>query len=146
MKEFKVNKYITLKLEENKTNIYVNGALFKQCKFLLLNIPVKNIEDFNEIQNMDEAVDRLDKSLEHFKPIIYNIPPEVGFWAHCSNLQVWVDHNYDPRFLHSNLALPLLKELVKFDDLMAENVFKEEIARRMLSGNLNSLIYYVSQN
>ena len=36
--EFKINKYITLKLENCKTNIYVEGELFNQCKFLLLNI------------------------------------------------------------------------------------------------------------
>ena len=32
MKEFKVNDYITLKLEDDKTSIYVNGMLFQQCK------------------------------------------------------------------------------------------------------------------
>ncbi len=42
MKEFKVNEYITLKLEGIKTNIYVKGQLFNQCKFLLLNIPIEN--------------------------------------------------------------------------------------------------------
>ncbi|KKM08312.1 hypothetical protein LCGC14_1725100, partial [marine sediment metagenome] len=41
MKDFVINKYITLKLEDGKTNIYVNGQIFDQCKFLFLNIPVE---------------------------------------------------------------------------------------------------------
>lgn len=36
MREFKVNEYITLKLEGGKTNIYVKGQLFNQCKFYCL--------------------------------------------------------------------------------------------------------------
>ena len=35
-KEFKINEYITLRLEHGDTNIYVNGGLFNQCKFLML--------------------------------------------------------------------------------------------------------------
>ncbi len=47
MKEFNVNEYITLKLEDGRTNIYIKGELFRQCKFLLLNIPVEEIKDFS---------------------------------------------------------------------------------------------------
>ena len=44
---FKVNEHLTLKLEGNETNIYVNYKKFIQCKYLLLNIPVEKIEDFD---------------------------------------------------------------------------------------------------
>ncbi|MHA1931117.1 MAG: hypothetical protein ACW96X_01180 [Promethearchaeota archaeon] len=64
MQEFQINEYITLKLEEGKTNIYINGKLFEQCKFLLLNIPVKEISDLNEIGSVDEAAENLSKDLE----------------------------------------------------------------------------------
>jgi len=40
MNEFIVNKFIKLKLEDNKTIIYVNNERFNQCKFLLLDIPI----------------------------------------------------------------------------------------------------------
>lgn len=33
-KIFKINKYIVLKLEGEKVNIYVNGKIFRQCKSL----------------------------------------------------------------------------------------------------------------
>ncbi len=64
MRSFKVNEYISLKLEEKKTNIYVKGRLFRQCKFLLLTIPVDKISSFDEIESIDEAAERLDRSLE----------------------------------------------------------------------------------
>ncbi len=38
--KFKVNKYITLRLENSKTVIYVRGKKFQQCKYLFLDIPV----------------------------------------------------------------------------------------------------------
>ena len=62
--EFKVNKYITLKLEDQITNIYVKGDLFKQCKFLLINILIDKISLFDEIESIDEAAEKLDRSLE----------------------------------------------------------------------------------
>ena len=55
MRQFKVNKYIILKLINDKTIIYLEGEKFKQCKKLFLNIPVKKIKSFKEIESIDEA-------------------------------------------------------------------------------------------
>ena len=126
MKEFIVNEYITLKLEDGKVNIYVNGELFRQCKFLLINIPIEEISSFDDIESIDEAAERLSRNLEHHK---IEIPPETEFWGHCSNLQVWVEHNYDTKLLAQNLAFPLLKKLSSLDPI-ARRIFKEEIAKR----------------
>ncbi len=136
MKEFKVIEYITLKMEGNKTNIYVNGELFNQCKFLLLNIPVNKISSFDEIESIDEAVERLDRSMEGRGRKNFMIPPETEFWGHCSNLQVWAEMNYDTRILHRNLAFPLLKKLAQVGDPIAKKALKDEIAKRFLSGNV----------
>ncbi|KKL47399.1 hypothetical protein LCGC14_2335940, partial [marine sediment metagenome] len=70
-------------------------------------------------------------------PNLCDIPPETEFWAHCSNIQAWVEHGYDTCILHSNLAFPLLKELTKAGDPQAKKVFKEEIAKRFLKGNFS---------
>lgn len=35
MKEFKISEFLTLKIEGDKTNIYVDDDLFEQCKFLI---------------------------------------------------------------------------------------------------------------
>ncbi len=140
MKEFQVNNYITLKLEDGKTNIYVDGELFEQCRFLLLNIPINEISSFDEINSVDEAAENLSKKMEkRYFPWGENkipeiISPEIEFWAHSSNLQVWSEYDYDTRLIHSNLAFPLLKKLTEVGDLSAKKVFKEEIAKRLESG------------
>lgn len=84
MLEFKVNKFITLKHENNKTNIYVNGKSFIQCKFLLLEIPIKGDESLDEIKSIDEAAESLDKRMERSGEEEIIIPPEVEFWLFSS--------------------------------------------------------------
>ena len=136
MSEFIINDYIALKLEDGKTNIYVLGELFIQCKYLLMNIPIQDIERYDEINSIDEAAEKLDKSLERGNPEVFtiNILPEVEFWGHCSNLQVWAEQDYDTRFIHSNLAFPLLKKLTEVGDLKARKIFKNEIGKRFEIG------------
>ncbi len=145
MREFKVNKFITLKLEEEiideeedfreiKTNIYINGKKFRQCSFLLINIPVNEQIPLDEIESIDEAEERLGTSLEDNDELFrYGIPPETAFWGHCSNIQAWAENHYNTRLLHRNLAFPMLKELTELGDTMAKKVFKEEIAERFAS-------------
>ncbi len=153
MKDFKVNEFITVRLEEAKTVIYVAGERFQQCKFLLLNIPVNEISSFNDIQSVDEGAEKLNHSLEprdesysDFLKWSYDIPPGTEFWGHCSNLQVWSEQNYDTRLLKSDLAFPLLKKLVDAGDQKARNVFKEEIAKRLSSGYYNVIEYLFEQD
>jgi len=135
MKEFRINDYISLRLENAKTNLYVKDELFDQCKFLLIDIPIERVSSFEEVDSIDKAEERLDKSLE---PLMGNtreihrsnqIPPDVEFWGHCSNLHVWHENNYDTRLLHRNMAFPLLKKLTDVGDPLAKKVFKEEIRR-----------------
>ncbi len=58
MEEFKINQYLTLKLEaerdtnnlsRQKTIIYVAGERFQQCSQLVLNILTTEINAFDEI-------------------------------------------------------------------------------------------------
>lgn len=135
--EFRINEYITLKLEDKKTNIYVNGNLFRQCKYLLLEIPVNKVSLINKIDSIDEAAAILDRSLEGSKEKKIEVLPEVEFWGHCSNLQVWAENNYNTSVIHSNLGFPLLKKLVDVGDYKAQNVFKDEIIERYVTGNTN---------
>lgn len=136
MLEFTINEFITLKLEDDKTNIYILGEEFIQCKYLLMNIPIQDVEQYDEINSIDEAAEKLNKSLEQGKPESFkiDIPPQVEFWGHCSNLQVWVEQDYDTRFIHSNLAFPLLKKLTEVGDQKARRIFKDEIGKRYEDG------------
>lgn len=143
MHEFNINKYITLRLEDGITKIYVGGDLFKQCTYILIDIPVDEISSLKEIKSIDEAVDHLDDFLEGESKL--QIPPETEFWGHCSNLQVWVENDYDTRLLHRNLAFPLLKKLTELGDPKAKHVFKEEIAKRFSSGNLSVITYLINE-
>lgn len=138
MLEFRINDLITLKLEYGQTNIYLDNKLFRQCKFLLLEIPVDKVSSFDELDSIDEVVERLDKSMEQ---TLIEIPAYVVFWAHCSNLQVWCENNYNTALLHSNLSFPLLKKLSKLGDPIARKFFKEEVAKRLSFGYLPVVRY-----
>ncbi|MBD3312223.1 hypothetical protein GF352_02085 [archaeon] len=129
---FRVNDWLELKLEGSETNIYVNGELFNQCKYLLLEIPIKAIGDYDDIGSIDEAAEWLNDDLEEGSAG-YWIKPEEEFWGHCSNLQAWVENNYDTRLLKSNLAFPLLKKLGDYDS-KAKFKFSEELIKRLNSG------------
>ena len=145
MKEFKLSKYLKIKLEDDSTNIYVNGEYFEQCKYLLLNISKESLHNFDKIESIDEAAEILNHSMEGEGVDKMEISPEAEFWGHCSNLQVWIENDYDTRLLHSNLAFPLLKKLVNAGDLTAKKVFKEEIALRLLSGYSSVVIYLIEE-
>ena len=142
-KEYVINHFLTLRLENNRTNIYVNGKLFIQCKFLLLNIPIDKVKELEDIESIDEAAERLNHELEFQPKNKIKISPETEFWAHCSNLQAWAEYEYNPRLLHSNLAFPLLKTLTKVGDLIAKEVFKQEIKLRFESFNPSTQKYLI---
>jgi len=145
--EFKINDYINLKLEFSRIHIYIGGKFFIGCKYLLLNIPVKKINDLDEIRSIDEASLKLDNSMEGNTDteIRSIISLEEEFWGHASNLQAWAENYYDTRLLHSNLSFPLLKSLTEAGDLMAKKVFKEEIAKRFLAGFYPTTKYLIKE-
>lgn len=136
IKKFKINENLSLTLEEDKTMIHIGGAPFQQCKYLLLNIPVEDMTSMNELKSIDEASEQLDHGLEPSDEYsrVDIVPPEVEFWGHCSNLQVWYENNYNTKLLHSSLAFPLLRKLTEAGDPLARKVFKEEIAKRYNTG------------
>ncbi len=135
MEEYIINRFITLRLEDNKTIIYVNKERFNQCKFLLLDIPIDKTTLLEDIESIDDVAERLDRSLEHEEDKQITIPPDVEFWGHCSNLQVWYENDYNTKLIHRSLAFPLLKRLTEVGDIIAERVFKEEVAKRFEEGN-----------
>ena len=137
MKEFKINEFLTVKLEGGITSLYLEGKRFQQSKFLILQAPLKDSEINNEIEHIDWKIQDQDEVF---------IEPESEFWAHCSNLQAWYEHKYDPLLLHSNLAFPLLKELTNSGDPLAEDVFKKEIVNRVKSGNPSIILYLLKEN
>ena len=70
METFRINKYLTLKLENEKINIYIKGELFQQCKSLLLDIPKDKIEDLFSINSIDEANEKFGHSAGGYTRIV----------------------------------------------------------------------------
>ncbi|TFF90698.1 MAG: hypothetical protein EU548_01725, partial [Promethearchaeota archaeon] len=143
-KIYKINEFLTLKLEDRKTKIYVKNNEFRTCKFLLLVDPNGVIG--GNINSIDEAAEKYDDILEgdEFLPEEFAISPEQEFWAHCSNLQAWAENKYNINLIHSNLAFPLLVKLIKVGDLKARICFEEQIFRAFLELNfsiIKSILY-----
>lgn len=132
MIKFRINEFIELRLEDGRSNIYVNDQYFRQSKYILLKKTFFEIEQEGilSVESIDELAERFDHSLKQRLPEVIDIPAETQFWAHCSNIQTWAEHDYDSKMLHSNLSFPLLKKLVEAGDLIARKVFKEEVAMR----------------
>ncbi|MFW9972620.1 MAG: hypothetical protein ACFFDF_20710, partial [Candidatus Odinarchaeota archaeon] len=141
MLKYKINKFLDLRLEDGKTNIYVNNKLFRHCKYILLNISGDNYEIFRDINSIDDAVEILDRTFEFIGESSSDFHPDILFWAHCSNLQAWYENNYNSCIIHSNLAFPLLKELTKAGDPIAKKMFKEQIAKRFESKSIRVIQY-----
>ena len=144
-KEYHVNEFLNLRLEQGRTHIYVKNRLFMQCMYLLLNIPTDKIRKYDEIDSIDEAAETLNRSMEGGGRGVYQITPEEEFRGHCSNIQAWYENDYDTRILHRNLAFPLLKRLTDAGDPLARQRFKEEIALRYASGH-NTVMMYLIHN
>ncbi|HEC37802.1 hypothetical protein LCGC14_0835180 [marine sediment metagenome] len=131
MREFKVNNLIKLRLIDGKTILFVNNREFKQCKILLLNLPIM-VNLVQKVLSIDEVAESLDNSMESEANFLL---PEEEFIAHCSNVQAWFENQYNTALLHRTLAFPLLRALSEEGDLLAKERFKEEIAIRYKYGN-----------
>ncbi|MFX1453712.1 MAG: hypothetical protein ACFFCM_22975 [Promethearchaeota archaeon] len=81
-KVFKINDFLSLKFRRNKTYIYVRNKKFIHCKYLLLNIPLHKVENYDELNSIDDDIEKLDKSLEKEFEKIISIPPELEYWGH----------------------------------------------------------------
>ncbi len=148
MMEFSINPLLKLRLENDKTVIYINNRMFLQCKYLLMNPPSEfNEENHKKVKstNIDAQIKDLDHALEKEEDISIKIAPETEFWAHASNLQAWYENDYNTQVLHSNLAFPLLKKLSKAGDIKAKEVFKQEIIKRFRAGNISVMTYLVKE-
>lgn len=143
-------------MEGGRTYIYVNGRKFIQCIRLVLNIPNNDVHLYDEVDSIDEAATLYNKHVFQNRIVRgqmalplsnqrHDITPEQEFWGHCSNIQAWIEHEYDTRILMSNISFPLLRELAKAGDPKASKIFKEEIALRLESGYPSVVQYLLNQ-
>lgn len=141
---FKVGKYITLKLENGKTCIYIKGELFRQCKKLIINIPTSDVDKISGFETIEEIADMTKNELN--ESISIDISPTLEFWGHCSNLQTWFENDYDTTLLHSSLAFPLLWELYRIGDPIAIKVYRKEISERLKTGSDSTILFLLKSH
>ena len=134
---YTINKYITLKLEEGKTVIYVGGEKFRVCRAIPISIPENNIQD---VQSVDDLLE-IRKVLKDQEINNEGITAETEFLVNCSNLQAWAENGYNTDLMDSRIAFPLLKRLAELGDKTAKSIFKEEIIRRYKNGTFNSQLF-----
>jgi hypothetical protein len=77
--------------------VYIDGKRFIQCMRLVLTIPIG--EDTDEVTSIDEATGKYGTVYEGsgFEPPVRDIhvDPIVEFRGHCSNIQAWIENDYD---------------------------------------------------
>lgn len=91
------------------------------------------ITSLEDIESIDELVDRIDSLNVSSNEKKSSINPEDEFWGHCSSLQIWAENDYNTNLLHGSLAFPLLAKLSSMGDPLAKKVFKKEVIRRLSS-------------
>ena len=140
MLEFKINDFITLKLENGLTNIYIKDKKFEfYCDRLVVVIQSDNLSNFDDLESIDDL--NQDQS-----SLNVSISPKEEFWGHCSNLQSWEENEYNTALLHSSLSFPLLKKLTEVGDPIANKFFKNEIGKRFVSKNPNTSKFLVEED
>ncbi|MFX0075992.1 MAG: leucine-rich repeat domain-containing protein [Candidatus Hermodarchaeota archaeon] len=100
---------------------------------------MNNSHDFNELESIDEIL------FEMREPSEVSIPPEMEFWGHCSNLQVWYENNYNSRLLDRNLSFPLLKKLNEVGDTQARIALKTEIMERVTDNRVGMFNWFLEE-
>ncbi|KKM73097.1 hypothetical protein LCGC14_1413870 [marine sediment metagenome] len=149
MKEFKVDKHITLRLtgiKHKKTIIIVDDEEFMQCKYLLIVNPQEK-RNLKEIRSIDEAGELLSGELEReLKPGDLGITPDEEFWGHCSNLQAWVENDYNINIIHTNLAFPLLKKIAEKGSKKAREKLREVVIEILEGKNLIKIKHMLEED
>lgn len=112
MQTYVVNEFISLRLENGLSQIYVMGELFKHCKYLLISLPAEEFDEFEGYDSMDEIIKATNKR-GGGEQSAKGLTPEEAFRGHCSNLQAWVENDYNYKILDTNLSIPIINSVLK---------------------------------
>ena len=144
IKDKRGNVIFTIKRGNEKnprSQIYIKGSMFMTCHFVPINIPSDDLPKVKEIESINDLIDNMDLSNEGEPPNpiqsyreYKDVVADLDFFVNCSNLQAWVEHDYDTRLLDYRLSFPLLKALAMRGDPLAQQRFKEEVIKRYTQG------------
>jgi len=120
---------------EKVVEVYVDGQQSLNCASLVASIDdlVEHARDIKAIEDLEtlpgiELVE-CDDVADVFGT------PEAELAAHASNLQAWVENDYDTHLLHCNIAFPLLVDLTRAGDAKARRVLESTIDERIRDGS-----------
>ncbi len=140
IQEFVINELLTVKLENEMSsfsnnffkhvNIYIKKVKISTIDLVFFNRPQEFPKDIDKIQSIND----MENYFGHFRGT-YQVSQEEIYWVVCSNLQVWVENNYNPNLLHYKLFFRLVKELSDVGDLKAREIFQNEIIKTLEKGS-----------
>ncbi len=143
LKVYMVNNYISLKLMFSKTLIYVCDELFLSCQKIALSIAPNEFENYADFNDIDDIISFY-KSHAQTTTSKDHLAPEEEFWGHCSNLQAWVENDYNTSVLSKNISFSLLKELYDRGVEQSSPIFKRELLERIKTGGILTLRYFLA--
>ncbi len=112
---------------EERVHVLVDGRPVLYCAFLIANVSQTD----SMIQSIDDLVGINGARKLEGREVRRWLSVEEEVFAHASNIQAWVEFDYNTRMIHSNIAFPLLKALVKVGDEKAKRVLDAELVERM---------------
>lgn len=115
--------------------IYVDGHQSLMCAALVASIDdlARRGKDITSIEEMADLPGV--KLVECADAADLFGTPEAELAAHASNIQAWIEHDYDTHLLHCNIAFPLLVDLTRAGDDKARRVLEATIDERMRDGS-----------
>ncbi len=152
MREFKVNEYI--KVSFGVWFDYIDTIILVGGDPLAVDICLAHdqlVPDNIKINSIDDLVpffhDQMyDYDIRLSEPCSLLKTKQNEFWGICSNLQVFVENNYNTDFLTAHIAFPLLKKLMKLNDPLAKQVFLPELKKRFEAANIHVLEFFIDAN
>jgi len=131
-----VSEHLDLFYFDDKVHVAVNGKEVLTCAFLVASVSASDeaISSIDELTNVEGVRVIEGESANDL------LSPEEQLVAHASNLQAWVENDYDTHLLHSNIAFTLLKKLSEAGDDNARRVLEGNIDERIRDGNSSTRV------
>jgi hypothetical protein len=118
---------------EDRVILTFDGFEILTCVFIAVNIQ-GNPEKNNNLRSIDELVARPEARLVERDSLRGLLSPEEQLFAHASNLQAWIEHDYDTHLLSSQVSFKLLYELSESGDDRARRILDATIEERIVDG------------
>ncbi len=131
----KINKYISLLLDNSKVIIFILKEKFGEF----------HISKLKELFKISEFEVDIYTYLKFLKDTNHNNPNFNDFRIIAKNFKYWELKNYNINLLDYHLSLPLLKKLVQIGDHKAKNVFVNQLSILLWRGDSIVLNYLIKE-